>query len=511
VILTLEITAPHADQLGADSRKTFRANGGVIGRDTRCDWVLPHTKVSSTHARVTCEGAVFYIEDTSRNGVFLNSTSHRLAKGRRHALKAGDRLLIDPYEILVSITSDPADSVRSNNQASGRGRPAEPAPDAYHPFERDDERFGPGYRPSPPPSRDPRHDVLSESMPHEELDPLKLLDPVPNRQSPRKAPNASDLERSSPLAAHYKPPVVRPPVAVPRPSPPPTPPSGGNVVIPEDYDPLAPDPAPSAAWPSPPAAAASLVTEPRAQESELAAPEPGLAPEDPFGAVVSLPTPGSAASEPEGLAAPSRNIPVPAAPAEGGLAEVLAGAGLDRADVTPELAASFGEILRVVVSGVMDVLRARHDIKDEFRMRVTHFKPADNNPLKFSANVDDALHNLLVKRNKAYLGPVEAFDDAFEDLRHHQMALLAGMRLAFESMLKEFDPDHLQAQFDRTVKKSSLIGMPGKLRYWELYRDKWQEMARDSEGTFRKLFGEAFAKAYDEQLRLLKNGQRRNG
>jgi predicted component of type VI protein secretion system len=78
-------------------------------------------------------------------------------------------------------------------------------------------------------------------------------------------------------------------------------------------------------------------------------------------------------------------------------------------------------------------------------------------------------------------------------------------------MLKEFDPDHLQAQFDRTVKKSSLIGMPGKLRYWELYRDKWQEMARDSEGTFRKLFGEAFAKAYDEQLRLLKNGQRRNG
>src|SRR4029453_1012234 len=79
------------------------------------------------------------------------------------------------------------------------------------------------------------------------------------------------------------------------------------------------------------------------------------------------------------------------------LADMLAGAGLERALVTPELARSFGEILRVVVSGVMDVLQARQQIKEEFRMRMTHFRPADNNPLKFSANVDDALHNLLVK------------------------------------------------------------------------------------------------------------------
>ena len=74
-------------------------------------------------------------------------------------------------------------------------------------------------------------------------------------------------------------------------------------------------------------------------------------------------------------------------------------------------------------------------------MRMTQFRAADNNPLKFSANVDDALHNLLVKRNAAYLEPVEAFEDAFDDLRDHQMAMLAGMRVAFEAMLGEFNPD----------------------------------------------------------------------
>src|SRR5262249_6979878 len=170
-------------------------------------------------------------------------------------------------------------------------------------------------------------------------------------------------------------------------------------------------------------------------------------------------------------------------------------------DVTPELARAFGQIIRVVVSGVMDVLQSRREIKDEFRMRMTQFRPRDNNPLKFSANVEDALHNLLVKRNAAYLGPVEAFDDAFAELRNHQVAMLAGMRVAFETMLTEFDPDHLQEEFDRQSSKGLV---PAKLRYWDLFRDKRREMAKDPEATFRELFGEAFARAYEEQLNQLK-------
>ena len=137
-------------------------------------------------------------------------------------------------------------------------------------------------------------------------------------------------------------------------------------------------------------------------------------------------------------------------------------------------------------------------------MGVTHFRPADNNPLKFSANVEDALHNLLVKRNAAYLGPVEAFEDAFDDLRNHQIAMLAGMRVAFESMLTQFDPDRLQEQFDRQLKKGSLIGVPARLRYWDSYREACSAMVKDPEACFRKLFGEEFAKAYEEQLKRLK-------
>ena len=129
----------------------------------------------------------------------------------------------------------------------------------------------------------------------------------------------------------------------------------------------------------------------------------------------------------------------------------------------------------------MDVLQSRRQIKDEFRMRMTQFRPAENNPLKFSANVEDALHNLLVKRNAAYLGPVDAFEDAFADLRNHQLAMLAGMRVAFESMLAEFDPDRLQEEFDRQACEGS--GARRRCATGTCSARNAREMAKDPEAT----------------------------
>ena len=143
-------------------------------------------------------------------------------------------------------------------------------------------------------------------------------------------------------------------------------------------------------------------------------------------------------------------------------------------------------------------------------MRLTTVRPADNNPLKFSANVEDALHNLLVKRNSAYLGPVDAFRDAFDDLRHHQLAMLAGMRVAFQSMMSEFDPDRMQEEFDRQI-GSAMALKPASMRYWELYREKRRGMLADPEAAFAHLFGEEFARAYEEQFRRLKAERRGSG
>jgi len=141
-------------------------------------------------------------------------------------------------------------------------------------------------------------------------------------------------------------------------------------------------------------------------------------------------------------------------------------------------------------------------------MESTVFRRADNNPLKFSTTVQDALHNLLVKQLAGYLGPVEAFTDAFDDIRNHQIAMLAGLRAGFDGMLQQFDPERLQEEFDRQTKKAALLSMPAKLRYWDQYSAKFHDMVRDSEACYSKLFGDEFARAYEEQLSRLK-GQTR--
>ena len=214
-------------------------------------------------------------------------------------------------------------------------------------------------------------------------------------------------------------------------------------------------------------------------------------------------------SAPAPAPAPAPMLPG-AVPPEGDLdfPALLAAAGVEAARIGPDVSRQFGKIIRVVISGLMDVLQARGKIKDEFRLRLTTFKQKDNNPLKFSANAEDALHNILVKRNAAYLGPVEAFEDAFVDVRNHQMAMLAGMRVAFDAMLAEFSPERLQQEFDEQLQTRSFLRASARNRYWELYCNRFRDTVKDADTAFRTLFGDEFGKAYEEQLTRLAKLQR---
>jgi type VI secretion system protein ImpI len=183
----------------------------------------------------------------------------------------------------------------------------------------------------------------------------------------------------------------------------------------------------------------------------------------------------------------------------------LRATGVDPARVPPETSVQLGNILRSVVQGLIEVLRARSEIKSEFRMPVTQVKVSENNPLKFAANAEDALGNLLGRRNPAYLGPQEAFDDALNDVRFHQLAMLAGVRAGFDNLLNRFDPAQLQELFERQGKRGGLFG--SKSTHWERYAERYEEMTRDRDDTFRRLFGEEFARAYEQQLSVLKRGR----
>ena len=131
------------------------------------------------------------------------------------------------------------------------------------------------------------------------------------------------------------------------------------------------------------------------------------------------------------------------------LAALLQAAGVPERDLSPEIAQELGKVLRVVVDGVMAVLQGRAEIKSQFRLPLTRVQAMENNPLKLSPNVESALHTLLVQRNPGYLPTVQAFEDAFADIRNHQLAMLEGVRVAFDAMLGAFDPRELEKDFER--------------------------------------------------------------
>jgi type VI secretion system protein ImpI len=399
MVLTLEVIGEHAGNLGAAARKVFDRIGGTIGRLPDNDWVFPDRYVSNRHALIRYVSGKYFIEDTSTNGVFINTPANRLSRTQGHQLRDGDVIFIDAYRIRVSIAAP---------QGADRD------------------------------------------------DPLAMFGRDATRALPKRSPPQPDADRTANLV------------------------SADDIDDIDDIEEVAELDRPvdeGTQW-----FGLSELPEALKQASEGARAKPATPPR---------------ATPPARSDQKRRDGASPLDP-------LLAAAGIETLAPSDDVAKILGDVLRAAVGGLMDVLRTRERMKDELRLRGTSFKPSANNPLKFSANVDDAFHNLFVKRNAAYLAPAEAVEDALHDVRDHQAATLAAMRIAFESMFARFDPEQLQDEFDRQMKKGSILGVPGKLRYWDLYREKYGALTGDAEAGFRALFGDEFARAYEEQLERLR-------
>ena len=185
----------------------------------------------------------------------------------------------------------------------------------------------------------------------------------------------------------------------------------------------------------------------------------------------------------------------------------LRGAGLDAQNVSPEMAYALGQIVRSVAPGMIDVLGARAEFRSQFHLPHTRVRASHNNPLKFAPTAEEALTAMLRPRAaRGYMQPLEAFEDAFDDIRFHLLATLAGMRAGFESMLKRLDPNSLREQADRHY-PGFLAYFGAKRRYWNRYVDLFEEMAGNADAVFHKSYGEEFSGAYERQLEELKRNR----
>lgn len=200
--------------------------------------------------------------------------------------------------------------------------------------------------------------------------------------------------------------------------------------------------------------------------------------------------------------------PVYSADAEALLRALLQGLGTpDLAlphGLTPATMEAVGRLLREATAGTLALLLARAVTKREVRAEVTMIVSRDNNPLKFSPDVEAALAHLLAPRGKGFLPPVEAMRDAYDDLRSHELGFMAGMRAALAGVLHRFDPVVLEQRLSGKSMLDNLLPMNRRARLWDLYTTLYREIASEAEDDFHALFGREFLRAYEEQVERLK-------
>lgn len=105
--LQLEIVSEHRDIVGDDAVREFRETGGTIGRSLQNDWILPDPDrfISGRHATIDFKGGIYYLLDTSSNGVYINGDCEPIGKGNPRRLFNGDRIRFGDFEMVVSIDS----------------------------------------------------------------------------------------------------------------------------------------------------------------------------------------------------------------------------------------------------------------------------------------------------------------------------------------------------------------------------------------------------------------------
>ncbi|MCB9746801.1 MAG: type VI secretion system-associated FHA domain protein TagH [Candidatus Omnitrophica bacterium] len=216
---------------------------------------------------------------------------------------------------------------------------------------------------------------------------------------------------------------------------------------------------------------------------------------------------------------PARIIPDPISSTDKALSaeeellqKFLEGAGLKNVEnqikLTPQLMHALGQFMRESMQGTLDLLKLRAQMRQEIRAERTMIVPRENNPLKFSPNVEVALMHLLAPKGQeqGFMMPLPAIKNVYNDLCSHQIGFMTGIRAAFSGIIERFDPVHLEKRVKQKSMVDTVFSATFKAKLWDLYTERYEDISQQTEEDFRAIFDREFVKAYEEQLAKLGNG-----
>jgi type VI secretion system FHA domain protein len=179
----------------------------------------------------------------------------------------------------------------------------------------------------------------------------------------------------------------------------------------------------------------------------------------------------------------------------------LDGAGInDRSffknDEAPEIMRNIGVVMRACIDGLITLLHGRTELKGQCRVPLTVLRRSENNPLKFFRTADEAMTVMLTQKDPGYISAVEAVRQGYDDIKDHQLAVMAGIKSSLLAIIKRFEPEQVAHRYAEGVvfQKSA--------KCWEAYTQTYRKIAQDALDNF---FGEEFTREYEAQIRKIRS------
>ncbi len=456
--------------------RVFTGGQMSIGRSDDADWQIEDPKmfVSRRHCVISEENGQVVVTDASSGGLFVDNAANPVGLGNAVPLEPGMRLHLGDFIIRVETASGTAEAPvapQAPSMTSGffprDSDPVEPIETPKRPANlpdpfgiRDDER------------REARHKEVSRTpRPLDQMDPFGLDLRKGNADDPR--PETPPAERGS-FGKFFN--------------------DGPEGSEPEpEMEPVAPPKKPDifGDWSAPKPA-----VEP--------APETPLE-QTPVDPEFSMRQAEHAAAEDARTSASIDQAPAPVrSRTDEDLRDaLLRGMGLDPAHIHSEDPIAemehLGRCMHGLVEGLMLLLRTRAQEKQKVRVAQTIIASTDVNPLKFLATPEDALSALIKPRGKGYMAPDAAVEGAFRDLIDHQVRTWSALQVALRQMVDKFDPGEIEKEMEDVGLLESLVAGGRSAKLWQIYEDRYRDIAETAEKQFLGEVGIDFRDAYENR------------
>lgn len=223
---------------------------------------------------------------------------------------------------------------------------------------------------------------------------------------------------------------------------------------------------------------------------------------------VAQPTPAVSSPSTESRA-PTAQTSAPKAAASNPSMDVAAfakGLGIPVPDpITPEDWTRIGSMLRQHVDAINQLMKDRAALKNELRaFDKTQLYLSENNPYKTNMSLDSLLQQLIWGNSKqSGLMPVDpAVREATNDLRAHNLAIIAASRACVEGTIGEFSPDQLKRHLE-TTRAAKVVAFMEYGQLWRSYQDYYKDKSTHMADWLEAMFEKHFVVAYSRETHRL--------